>query len=166
MRIELERPTLLREQEFIEAAWRSRKLHKGLVSPPLTQEHYRAYVSGLRNEHRCGFLVVGKSTDSLVGVVNVSEIVRGPFQSAYLGYYAFTPYDGQGYMQEAHKKVVVHAFGTLKLHRLEANIQPGNLRSIALVKRLGFSLEGYSPRYLKVCGRWRDHERWALLAPG
>jgi ribosomal-protein-alanine N-acetyltransferase len=55
------------------------------------------------------------------------------------------------------------AFRKLRLHRLEANIQPGNARSRGLVKSLGFGLEGYSPRYLKIGGRWRDHERWAIL---
>ena len=57
-----------------------------------------------------------------------------------------------------------HAFKSLKLHRLEANIQPGNVGSIALVSSCGFNQEGYSPRYLKVGGRWRDHRRWAILA--
>jgi len=57
-----------------------------------------------------------------------------------------------------------HVFVTMKLHRLEANIQPRNAASIAVVKRAGFSLEGYSRRYLKIGGRWRDHERWAILA--
>lgn len=61
--------------------------------------------------------------------------------------------------------VIRRAFGELKLHRLEANIQPGNVASIALVRACGFALEGYSPRYLKIGGRWRDHERWALLRP-
>jgi ribosomal-protein-alanine N-acetyltransferase len=55
-------------------------------------------------------------------------------------------------------------FGDLGLHRVEANIQPGNTRSIGLVQRLGFEKEGFSRRYLKVGGEWRDHERWALLA--
>ncbi|MEP6742684.1 MAG: GNAT family protein [bacterium] len=56
-----------------------------------------------------------------------------------------------------------YAFKKLKLHRVEANIQPANAASIALVKRAGFSREGFSRRYLKVCGRWRDHERWAIV---
>jgi ribosomal-protein-alanine N-acetyltransferase len=98
----------------------------------------------------------------LTGVVNVSEVVRGPFRSAYLGYFAFAPHQGCGYMSAGLAAVVKEAFRVLKLHRLEANIQPGNTASIALVKRLGFRKEGYSERYLKIGGRWRDHERWAI----
>jgi ribosomal-protein-alanine N-acetyltransferase len=100
----------------------------------------------------------------LAGVVNLSEIVRGSFRSAYLGYYGFVPHTGRGYMKEAIRLVVGIAFRTLKLHRLEANIQPTNRASLALVRRLGFTKEGYSPRYLKIGGRWQDHERWAVLA--
>jgi ribosomal-protein-alanine N-acetyltransferase len=54
--------------------------------------------------------------------------------------------------------------GSCVLHRLEANIQPGNRASLRLVRRLGFKREGYSRRYLKIRGRWCDHERWAILA--
>lgn len=164
MRVELERPTLLREQEFLDAVRHSRKLHKGLVAPPPTAERYRAWLNGLRAETRESFFVIVTRTDTLAGVITISEIVRGSFQSAYLGYYALEPHAGEGYLREGLQRVIAHAFGKLKLHRLEANIQPGNARSIALAKSLGFRREGYSPRYLKVCARWRDHERWALLA--
>jgi [ribosomal protein S5]-alanine N-acetyltransferase len=94
----------------------------------------------------------------------VSEIVRGNFQSAYLGYYAFTPHARQGLMTEGLTLVVSEAFRRLGLHRLEANIQPSNAASRRLVRRLGFRREGLSRRYLVIAGRWRDHERWAILA--
>ena len=100
-----------------------------------------------------------------MGVVNLMEIVANPFyQGAYLGYHGMAALAGRGLMTEAVRLASAHAFGALGLHRLEANIQPGNTRSIALVRRLGFRLEGFSPRYLRVDGEWRDHERWALLA--
>ena len=60
------------------------------------------------------------------------------------------------------KLVLKKAFEELDLHRLEANIQPDNFRSINLVKNNGFKKEGFSPRYLKINGEWRDHERWAI----
>ena len=109
------------------------------------------------------FLIWSDEPRALVGVVNVNEIVRGSFCSAYLGYYAFVPYAGRGLMKEGLAQVIAHVFKKTKLHRLEANIRPGNIRSKALVKSLGFRREGLSPRYLKINGRWRDHERWAIL---
>jgi len=105
-----------------------------------------------------------KVSRELVGVINVSEIVHGAFRSAYLGYHAFVPHAGRGYMTEGLGLALRWAFGELRLHRVEANIQPGNRASRRLVRRLGFQREGFSRRYLKVAGRWRDHERWALLA--
>ena len=99
-----------------------------------------------------------------MGVINVNEIVRGHFRSAYLGYYAFVSLAGRGYMSEGLALALRWAFGELRLHRVEANIQPANEASRALVRRLGFRREGFSRRYLKITGRWRDHERWALLA--
>jgi ribosomal-protein-alanine N-acetyltransferase len=109
-------------------------------------------------------LLVCRRTDgAIVGVVNLNEIVRAALQSAYLGYYAFQPHAGQGYMAEGLGLVLRHAFRRLGLHRLEANIQPGNRASRELVRRLGFRKEGFSPRYLKIGGRWRDHERWAIV---
>src|SRR5665213_1658721 len=83
----------------------------------------------------------------IVGIVNISDIVLGAFHSAYLGYYGMAWCAGRGLMTQAVGLAVRHAFDTLGLHRVEANIQPGNTRSIALVRRLGFSREGFSPRY-------------------
>ena len=99
-----------------------------------------------------------------MGVVNLNEVVRGVFQSAYLGYYVVAPYEGRGFMAPGLAAVIQRGFRGLKLHRLEANIMPHNLRSKALVQRLGFRFEGVARRYLKIAGRWRDHEHWALTA--
>ena len=142
---------------------RSRRLHGAWVAPPSTAAEYRRSLARLQRPTHTGYLIVRRDTRALVGVINVSEIVRGAFQSAYLGYYAFTPEAGRGLMTEGLALVIDEAFRRLGLHRLEANIQPGNRASRRLVRRLGFRREGFSPRYLRIAGRWRDHERWALL---
>lgn len=164
-RVQLEPPSARRVREFLLAVKRSRKLHGRWVSPPWTPTAYRAYLRRLRGgTTHVGYFVCLRESGELVGVVNVSEIVRGAFRSAYLGYYAFTPFAGRGLMREGLSLVIDEAFGPLGLHRLEANVQPDNRASIALVRRLGFRREGYSPRYLRINGRWRDHERWAIRA--
>jgi ribosomal-protein-alanine N-acetyltransferase len=159
--VHLETPSLRRADAFLVAVRRSRALHGRLVSPPRTRKQFRAWVSRSRRPSHVAHLVC-RADGELVGVVNINEIVRGALQSGYLGYYALVPHHGRGYMTAGLGLVVARAFGRHRLHRLEANIQPGNLRSIALVKRLGFRLEGVSPRYLRIARRWRDHERWAL----
>lgn len=161
--VRIERPGLRHREDFLQAVRRSRRLHRGWVSPPGDDDRFGRFVRSLRRRDRASFLVRTAAGD-LVGVINVSEIVRGNFKSAYLGYYAFHPLSGRGLMRQGLQLVIARCFGPLKLHRLEANIQPANDRSIALVRSLGFRCEGMSPRYLKIGGRWRDHQRWALLA--
>ena len=81
-----------------------------------------------------------------------------------MGYYVGAPFASRGHLTEGVGLALRHAFGRLRLHRIEANIQPENEASRRVAARNGFRLEGYSPRYLKIGGRWRDHERWAALA--
>jgi RimJ/RimL family protein N-acetyltransferase len=115
-------------------------------------------------EDQAAYLVRHCSCGSLVGFVSVNNIVRGALQSGYLGYAAFASHAGRGLMTGGLRAVIDTVFGDLALHRVEANIQPANVSSIGLVRRLGFEKEGFSRRYLRIDGDWRDHERWALLA--
>jgi ribosomal-protein-alanine N-acetyltransferase len=157
----LEQPSMRRATAFIEAVHRSRRLHGRWTRPPATREQYRMFVRRSRQANQACHLVC-TDDDELAGVINISQIVHGALCSGYLGYYAFAPHAGRGWMRAGLEAVIRLAFRQYGLHRLEANIQPENSRSIALVCGLGFEREGYSPRYLKIAGRWRDHERWAL----
>lgn len=141
---------------------------RGLLAPwfmaPQSLEAWQAFIALRQGPQSLGFVIRRASNAELVGFMDISNIVRGVFQSGYLSYFAVQGAHGQGFMTLGLRLLVAHAFSELGLHRLEANIRPENVRSIALVKRLGFAQEGYSPRYLKLDGAWRDHERWALLA--
>ena len=163
MRTRLARPTQRKEQEFLRAVHRSRRLHRNRVTPPDSSARYREYLKAARRKNQESFFILNRVTGELAGVVNISGIILGYFKSAFLGYYAFLPHAGSGLMKDGLTQAINYAFLELKLHRLEANILPDNKRSKGLVESLGFRLEGYSPRYLKICGRWRDHERWAIL---
>lgn len=152
------------QKEFLASVHRSRRLHRPWVSPPSSPKSFGAYLTKRSLGSHVSFLVCLRATGDMVSVVSVSEIVHGCFRSGYLGYYGFLPHTGRGYMTHGLGLVMTKAFRELKLHRLEANIQPANRASIGLVRRLGFRREGRSLRYLKIGGRWRDHERWAILA--
>jgi ribosomal-protein-alanine N-acetyltransferase len=129
---------------------------------PDTPAQYAAYLARVDDPRAAPYLACRSEDGAIVGFLNLSEIVRGAFKSAFLGYGGVARFTGQGYMTEAMRLLLREAFTTVGLHRLEANIQPGNAASLALAKRCGFQKEGFSPRYLKVGGRWRDHERWAI----
>jgi ribosomal-protein-alanine N-acetyltransferase len=142
----------------------SRSLHRPWLAPPTTAAAFAALVRRAHDEAFDPLLACRRSDGAIVGVITVSHIIRGALQGAFLGYGAVAAHAGEGYMTEAVGLVLRRAFTDLRLHRLEANIQPGNAASLALVQRCGFELEGFSARYLKVGGRWRDHERWAIRA--
>ncbi|HTY87928.1 MAG TPA: GNAT family protein [Candidatus Acidoferrum sp.] len=159
------RPPTLRDWPAFQAAVRrSRRLHHPWVSPPDTREKFAAYVKRMISDSHRGFLVVLHPSGDLVGAIHLNNIIRGPLRGAFLGYYAFAGHAGKGLMREGMRLVLQRAFQKLKLHRLEANIQPGNRASLRLARSCGLVREGYSRRYLKVGGRWKDHERWAILA--
>ncbi|MFG2560736.1 GNAT family N-acetyltransferase [Streptomyces sp. NPDC048496] len=169
-------------EEFTSRVKESGDLHRPWLFPPDDARAYAAYAGRLiEDPTKAGFLVCERTavddgkgnaagSDPIAGFININNIVGGAFRCGALGYGAFAHAAGRGLMSEGLGLVLRHAFGPLALHRLEANIQPGNTGSIALVRRAGFRLEGLSPDFLFIDGAWRDHERWAItsemLAPG
>ncbi len=162
-RVLLRPPAKKDQAEYLALNFRSAAFNDGLASPPTQPEEFAAFLKRCRLNTNACFFICRRSDGAILGSINVSQIYYGFFQSAYLGYHIGAEHAGQGYMSEALALILAYAFTELKLHRLEANIQPHNTASTALVKRAGFVLEGFSRRYLKICGEWRDHERWAIL---
>lgn len=166
-------PSAADQREFLRQVRGSRTLHGRFATPPATPRAFASYVERCQREDFVGRWVRSRADDSLVGVYNISQIVHGGFQSAYLGYYAFAANAGRGLMSAGLRLLLREVFApsqratadriALGLHRIEANIQPDNDASIALVRGCGFTQEGFSRRYLKIAGRWRDHARFALL---
>lgn len=134
------------------------------AAPPIDTESYTRYLERSTQPNMVCMLICSLTDGLPIGAVNLSEIVRGALQGCFMGYYIAAAYAGQGYASEGVRLALDYGFGTLKLHRVEANIQPGNAASLALIRRLGFRKEGFSPRYLFIAGAWRDHERWAMLS--
>jgi [ribosomal protein S5]-alanine N-acetyltransferase len=149
---------------FVSAVAKSKSLHYPWVKPPASSKQFAAFIQRMVPPVNHCFLVCTSEGDQPAGVINITNVVLDSFRSGYLSYFAFAGFERRGLMQKGLIAVVRHAFGKLRLHRLEANIQPANRASIALARSCGFKREGYSPRYLKINGRWRDHERWAILA--
>jgi len=142
----------------------SADLHEPWISDIGTDEYFDRLLTRAGHDRYDSNLVCLADGGAIVGVFNITEIVRGAFQSAFLSYAAVAALGGRGLMSEGLQLVLRRAFMDLALHRLEANIQPGNARSIALVRRAGFVCEGTSRRYLRLGGQWRDHQHWVLLA--
>lgn len=150
--------------EFTRLARTSAALHHPWLTAPTTDEAFDTFMTKLERDDHEGFLVCLPETGAIAGFININSIIRGAFQGASIGYGAFAPHAGHGYVSEGLGLVLQYAFGPLALHRIEVNIQPGNEGSLALVKRYGFRLEGYSPEYLHINGAWRDHERYAITS--
>lgn len=100
----------------------------------------------------------------IIGRVSLSQVFRGVFQNAYIGYYIDNRYKRQGLTSEAVRLALDTAFGPLRLHRVQAAIMPYNEASLALARSVGFRLEGTAERYLQIAGRWQDHSIFAMTA--
>ena len=142
----------------------SRRLHRPWAQLPDSPASFATLIERQELPSEEIYLICLNDGGALVGMANLGQIFFGHLRGAYLGYSAFVPHAGQGLMSEGVRLVLRQAFGPIGLHRVEANVQPENGRSIALVERLGFRREGYSPKYLKIGGRWCDHVRYAILA--
>jgi ribosomal-protein-alanine N-acetyltransferase len=163
-RVRLTEPSSGDRREFLELVEASADLHRPWTYPPADAASFRRLIERNRADNFYALLAKRAEDDAIVGLFEFSEVVRGSFQNAYLGYWVGEPFARRGYMREGIQLALRFAFGELRLHRIEANIQPSNRRSLALAEGAGFRREGFSPRYLKIGGRWRDHERWAILS--
>lgn len=149
--------------DFLAMTKTSKDYHRPWVFPAIDMRRFKLYLERVSNGRIYGYFVGRNEDDRLVGAVNINDVIMGGFRSGSLGYYVDMELAGQGYMTEALALVLDQAFTTLDLNRLEANVQPANAASIALVRKLGFRQEGYSPKFLQIDGIWRDHERWAII---
>ena len=101
----------------------------------------------------------------VIGRINYTQIVRGPFHSCMLGYAIDHAHEGRGLMREGLEATIAHMFAVAGLHRIQANYVPQNTRSGRLLERLGFASEGLAKDYLFIGGAWRDHVLTARINP-
>jgi ribosomal-protein-alanine N-acetyltransferase len=134
----------------------------------LSKSAYRRRIKHYQREARddlgYAFLLFEADSDRLVGGLTLSNVRRGVTQSAMLGYWLGAPFVGRGAMTAGVRAALPHAFEQLRLHRIEAAVQPANTRSVNVLRRTGFIEEGLARRYLKINGAWQDHLVFAILA--
>jgi len=133
----------------------------------LTRASFRRRIKRYSEDHRndltYSFFIFRKQGDVLVGGLTLANIRRGCAQSGSLGYWMGAPYARQGHMTAAVNAIIPFAFGTLKLHRIEAACIPANVASVRLLEKTGFKREGFARQYLCINGVWQDHWLYARL---
>lgn len=149
--------------ELIAANIASREYHHPWVRNFTDQAGFDEWLANLHTSASQALILRECGNGAIAGIFTFSQIFMKAICSAYMGYYGMAETAGRGLMTQGLKQAVQYGFDEIGLHRIEANIQPDNLRSIALARRAGFHKEGFSPRYLFINGDWRDHERWAIL---
>jgi [ribosomal protein S5]-alanine N-acetyltransferase len=134
-----------------------------------TRAYWSSYVAVVQQDALAGrahrLVATLRGSRQIIASVNVTNIVRGVFECAILGYSVDEKHQGRGYGKEAIGEIVSWCFTSLGLHRVEANYQPGNDRSGRLLKALGFVEEGFAKDYLYIDGAWRDHVLTAKVRP-
>jgi ribosomal-protein-alanine N-acetyltransferase len=169
-RIFLRYPTARDEGEFMGLKRASRRFLEPWEATPTNgldtfgPRYYARILKNCRSELHQRFLICARDDGRVVGQIGLNSIVRGAFQSCYVGYWIGEAFARQGFATEALGLVLGFAFRKLKLHRVEANIVPRNRASRALARKCGLRYEGTSKRYLRVAYRWEDHEHWAITA--
>ncbi len=123
----------------------------------------RHYQREAREDVGYAYLLLDAADDRLMGGLTLSNVRRGVTQSAMMGYWLGLPFVGRGAMTRAVAALLPHAFEALRLHRIEAAVQPANTRSVVVLRRTGFTEEGLARRYLKINGAWQDHLLFAML---
>ncbi len=124
----------------------------------------KRYSRDIREDQAYPFFVFRDTDQALLGGLTLSNIRRGVAQACSLGYWIGEPYARKGFMSRSVQAVIPFAFDTLGLHRVEAACLPINTASISLLRKCGFTEEGYARRYLRINGAWQDHLLFALLA--
>jgi len=139
----------------------------GFWDLPQVAERLRQQVDeAVQGRSLCLFLAEKHHPERVIGSANLRNIIRGALQGSHLGYALAPDAVGHGYMTEAITEVVRIAFADMELHRVEANVMPRNVRSLAVVERVGFQREGLCRRYLNIAGTWEDHIRLAMVNGG
>jgi ribosomal-protein-alanine N-acetyltransferase len=152
---------------FVAAAQASEELHGRWVSTPTTPEAFERYLTRFDGDRAYGFVLETRGpAGELVGYVNITQVEKEHYRRGVLGYAIFAGHERRGYMTEGLRQVIALAFGEMGLHRLEAEIQPGNKASRRLVKKLAFRRESFSPALVFIDDAWKDHERWVIIAGG
>ena len=152
-------------RELIRANLASIDAHEPWVIPFRDEAGFQTYLAACDGERKIGFILRERVNGRIAGVINVSDIVRGAFQSAFLGYFGMRGFQGRGLMREGLALVVGHCLRRSRPAPARGQ-HPAGQRALldALARSLGFRREGFSPRYLMIGGEWRDHERWAILS--
>ena len=153
---------VLRNKDFLEK-WETEK-NENYFTLNYQKMSLKRDLDNFKLEKSLKFWIFKKNNKKrIIGSISLDNIIRGPFQSCFLGYKLDKDELNKGYMTEAVEKIVEIAFNNYGLHRIEANIMPRNIASIRVVEKLGFYNEGLAKKYILLNGKWEDHIHMVLL---